>query len=269
MGVLFTTVDFCCWFLIEDISSPAPTASIRSTGRDDQAPTNDSIVTLEISDGDDDDDVIFVCQSVRREPIVVDLCDSLPTSPAETVSANSPAPAPIAAPAPAAVSTNAVDNAVFGNTSGSIAEAEAAIQSSMFQMHQEGATEMLHRYLLTRRSARDENERRIEEHRWRALANAEREVLQQRREVAAEAARTAESRLAAADALAAANAVKRNTKPLKCAVCLESPLGNNPSSTTCGHVFCAECIRQALQATKKCPLCNRKLSARQVHLLYL
>lgn len=44
---------------------------------------------------------------------------------------------------------------------------------------------------------------------------------------------------------------------LTCPVCLEN-LSNKrkPTSTKCGHIFCAKCIEQAIKATKKCPMCQ-------------
>lgn len=58
-------------------------------------------------------------------------------------------------------------------------------------------------------------------------------------------------------------------KQIRCAVCLEHPFSNRPTSTVCGHVFCHSCITMAIKQNKKCPMCNRKLTAKQVHMLYI
>ncbi|XP_015037263.2 putative GPI-anchored protein pfl2 isoform X2 [Drosophila pseudoobscura] len=55
----------------------------------------------------------------------------------------------------------------------------------------------------------------------------------------------------------------------KCPVCLDCLLQREPSSTKCGHVFCRQCIESAIRATHKCPMCNKKLSIRQVTRIYL
>ncbi|KAJ3032340.1 hypothetical protein HDV00_007612 [Rhizophlyctis rosea] len=58
---------------------------------------------------------------------------------------------------------------------------------------------------------------------------------------------------------------------LKCAVCLSTPSQETPlSATVCGHIFCEDCIKAAVKATKKCPICRKGLSGRNaVHRLYL
>lgn len=40
-------------------------------------------------------------------------------------------------------------------------------------------------------------------------------------------------------------------------------------STTCGHIFCDKCIRNAVQIQNKCPTCRKKLSLRQLHPIFL
>ncbi|XP_036344980.1 hybrid signal transduction histidine kinase A-like isoform X1 [Rhagoletis pomonella] len=57
--------------------------------------------------------------------------------------------------------------------------------------------------------------------------------------------------------------------PLMCAVCMESSINNQPTSTKCGHVFCANCIRQALRLTRKCPMCNTKLTPSMLFRIYV
>ncbi|EDV47960.2 E3 ubiquitin-protein ligase complex slx8-rfp subunit slx8 isoform X3 [Drosophila erecta] len=55
----------------------------------------------------------------------------------------------------------------------------------------------------------------------------------------------------------------------KCPVCMDSVTKREPVSTKCGHVFCRECIQTAISATHKCPMCNKKLTARQFFRIYL
>lgn len=55
---------------------------------------------------------------------------------------------------------------------------------------------------------------------------------------------------------------------LTCAVCMESVVNRQPSSTSCGHIFCQACIMQAIRLTSKCPLCNTRLNRTKVHRVY-
>lgn len=41
-----------------------------------------------------------------------------------------------------------------------------------------------------------------------------------------------------------------------CPVCLQSSVGRKPHSTACGHVFCGNCIKQAV-LTHRCPTCKK------------
>lgn len=52
-----------------------------------------------------------------------------------------------------------------------------------------------------------------------------------------------------------------------CAVCLEDV--KSPHSTTCGHIYCGECIKSSIKIFKKCPTCNKKLKISNVHPIYL
>eukprot|EP00160_Parvularia_atlantis_P016418 Unigene5205_Nuclearia_a/m.15965 Unigene5205_Nuclearia_a/g.15965 ORF Unigene5205_Nuclearia_a/g.15965 Unigene5205_Nuclearia_a/m.15965 type:complete len:185 (-) Unigene5205_Nuclearia_a:87-641(-) len=54
---------------------------------------------------------------------------------------------------------------------------------------------------------------------------------------------------------------------LQCAVCLDSI--EKMAATTCGHVFCDECIQSAVRAQHKCPVCRHKLSLKQIHPLFV
>jgi len=54
---------------------------------------------------------------------------------------------------------------------------------------------------------------------------------------------------------------------LECPVCLEKM--NKVTATTCGHIFCLECIKQAINTNSRCPLCKRRLAHNSIHPLYL
>jgi len=62
-----------------------------------------------------------------------------------------------------------------------------------------------------------------------------------------------------------------------CPICLDSftevkASGRQVMSTTCGHVFCEECLKGVLKnnaAGKKCPTCRKQLSRQSVHPLFI
>eukprot|EP00039_Didymoeca_costata_P032995 m.40240 g.40240 ORF g.40240 m.40240 type:complete len:247 (+) comp9640_c1_seq1:1798-2538(+) len=54
---------------------------------------------------------------------------------------------------------------------------------------------------------------------------------------------------------------------ITCAVCLEPC--KDTMVTTCGHVYCNQCICDAIQEQKKCPICRTKLTRSKIHPLYL
>ncbi|CAI5712435.1 unnamed protein product [Peronospora destructor] len=60
--------------------------------------------------------------------------------------------------------------------------------------------------------------------------------------------------------------VQKFKSELKCTICLDVLEGI--TSTICGHIFCAECIRLAIHANGKCPLCQRRLHLKDIHPLY-
>ncbi|CAG8503187.1 1726_t:CDS:2 [Funneliformis mosseae] len=49
---------------------------------------------------------------------------------------------------------------------------------------------------------------------------------------------------------------------LKCAICLDHP--KDVSATSCGHIFCLNCITTALKTQKVCSLCRNPLSKKQI-----
>ena len=57
---------------------------------------------------------------------------------------------------------------------------------------------------------------------------------------------------------------------LRCGICLSPFSSASLSSTICGHIFCHECITQALKVNKKCPVCRKDLKGRNaVHRLFV
>ncbi|XP_077229148.1 uncharacterized protein LOC143862040 [Tasmannia lanceolata] len=52
-----------------------------------------------------------------------------------------------------------------------------------------------------------------------------------------------------------------------CVICM-GPLVEE-MSTTCGHIFCKDCIKAAIKAQKKCPTCRRKLTMNSIHRVFL
>uniref|UniRef100_A0A1A7XC93 Ring finger protein 4 n=1 Tax=Iconisemion striatum TaxID=60296 RepID=A0A1A7XC93_9TELE len=61
---------------------------------------------------------------------------------------------------------------------------------------------------------------------------------------------------------------------ISCPVCLDQyseivESGRLVVSTKCGHVFCSQCLRDALKSSHTCPTCRKKLTCRQYHPLYV
>uniref|UniRef100_A0ACD5ZCB8 Uncharacterized protein n=1 Tax=Avena sativa TaxID=4498 RepID=A0ACD5ZCB8_AVESA len=52
-----------------------------------------------------------------------------------------------------------------------------------------------------------------------------------------------------------------------CPVCWNKLV--EPSTTNCGHIFCTECIKQAIHYQKKCPTCRKALKKNNFHRVYL
>ena len=43
-----------------------------------------------------------------------------------------------------------------------------------------------------------------------------------------------------------------------CSICMDN--FNNPTLTTCGHIFCLDCIKLCLNSKRMCPLCKKEIS---------
>ena len=56
---------------------------------------------------------------------------------------------------------------------------------------------------------------------------------------------------------------------LECAICLQSVIGKEPTTTKCGHLFCGPCIKRTIEERKKCPLCNVDASLLDLRPVYL
>jgi len=63
------------------------------------------------------------------------------------------------------------------------------------------------------------------------------------------------------------DAPERGSSALSCTICTSAM--REPTSTTCGHLFCNSCIRQALALSKLCPVCRKRLTMRSIHRVYL
>lgn len=57
---------------------------------------------------------------------------------------------------------------------------------------------------------------------------------------------------------------------IKCPICLENLSGRASYSTTCGHIYCEECISGLVGCTKTCAVCRRPIARKNsVHRIYL
>ncbi|XP_043270024.1 E3 ubiquitin-protein ligase RNF4-like [Venturia canescens] len=56
---------------------------------------------------------------------------------------------------------------------------------------------------------------------------------------------------------------------LTCPICFEYLTSKRkPTSTRCGHLYCAECIEQTLSMSKKCPKCQSSITPKSCIRLY-
>ncbi len=50
-----------------------------------------------------------------------------------------------------------------------------------------------------------------------------------------------------------------------CSICFDEL--SNPSLTSCGHIFCKECLEMCLQVKKLCPMCKTDLTGKEIYLI--
>ena len=50
-----------------------------------------------------------------------------------------------------------------------------------------------------------------------------------------------------------------------CSICFDTL--SNPSLTSCGHIFCKECLEMCLQVKKECPMCKADLNGKEIYLV--
>lgn len=58
----------------------------------------------------------------------------------------------------------------------------------------------------------------------------------------------------------------------KCGICMESmggSEGRQMASGSCGHVYCRECLLEAVKKQKKCPTCRKTMQPKQIHNVFL
>uniref|UniRef100_T1IQJ1 RING-type domain-containing protein n=1 Tax=Strigamia maritima TaxID=126957 RepID=T1IQJ1_STRMM len=65
-----------------------------------------------------------------------------------------------------------------------------------------------------------------------------------------------------------------NNRVISCPICFDTDQeiaknGNHLMSTTCGHIFCKNCISESIQKNRCCPTCRKRLTTRQIHQIFL
>eukprot|EP01120_Amphizonella_sp_Union-15-10_P012494 TRINITY_DN5568_c0_g1_i1.p1 TRINITY_DN5568_c0_g1~~TRINITY_DN5568_c0_g1_i1.p1 ORF type:complete len:253 (+),score=35.52 TRINITY_DN5568_c0_g1_i1:152-910(+) len=61
--------------------------------------------------------------------------------------------------------------------------------------------------------------------------------------------------------------LKNVLSKITCSICLEGL--KNVTASTCGHIFCEECIMKCIRSQGKCPICRTKLTTNNIHPLFL
>ncbi|KAM5193562.1 E3 ubiquitin-protein ligase RNF4 [Mantella aurantiaca] len=61
---------------------------------------------------------------------------------------------------------------------------------------------------------------------------------------------------------------------VSCPICMDGyseivQSGRLIVSTKCGHIFCSQCLRDALKNATSCPTCRKKLTSKQYHPIYI
>lgn len=58
--------------------------------------------------------------------------------------------------------------------------------------------------------------------------------------------------------------------PLTCPICFELLCSTlEPTTTCCGHVFCAQCLKVHLRKSKECPTCKTVINLKSCTRLFL
>lgn len=53
-----------------------------------------------------------------------------------------------------------------------------------------------------------------------------------------------------------------------CMICYENLKEKHPTSTHCGHIFCAQCCNDIVITSKKCPVCQSYVDSNKIHRIY-
>ncbi|KAG8591246.1 hypothetical protein GDO81_000106 [Engystomops pustulosus] len=66
----------------------------------------------------------------------------------------------------------------------------------------------------------------------------------------------------------------RTSGSISCPICMDGyseiiQSGRLIVSTKCGHIFCSQCLRDALRNVTSCPTCRKKLTHKQYHPIYV
>lgn len=77
-----------------------------------------------------------------------------------------------------------------------------------------------------------------------------------------------------AASVSSAHTARSTPGTISCPVCLDVyseivESGRLVVATRCGHVFCSQCLRDALTSSHTCPTCRKRLTCRQYHPLYI
>ncbi|KAM4807626.1 E3 ubiquitin-protein ligase RNF4 [Rhinophrynus dorsalis] len=70
------------------------------------------------------------------------------------------------------------------------------------------------------------------------------------------------------------NSSRLSSGRVSCPICMDGyseivQSGRLIVSTKCGHVFCSQCLRDALKNATSCPTCRKKLTHKQYHPIYI
>lgn len=65
------------------------------------------------------------------------------------------------------------------------------------------------------------------------------------------------------------NSTNDQSMTMPCSICLESMFGREILNTSCGHVFCKDCILTSIKTRLRCPNCQAHLDSGKLHPLYL